>query len=566
MAPASWKGHSLAALKRHFSDDEDLSRYRPDLYLFDPEAVDRVNEFFERFIKHAKGEWAGQPFIPEKWQKAIVRDLFGWKRKQDGLRKHRRCYVEVPRKNGKSTLAAGIALYLTFADAEPGAEIYSAAADRDQAEIVFGVAKDMVNQSSVLLRRAEVFRRSIFVHKWGSIYKILSADVKTKHGLNAHGVIFDELHAQDKRDLYEVLRTASASRRQPVMFAMTTAGYDETSICYEEHSYAKKVLDGIFDDPTLLPVIYCACDEEIKDADGKIIRPPDDWKSEETWKKANPNYEISVKADYIRAEVKKAEESPAYLNAFKRLHLNIWTRQHTVWMPMDKWNACAAAIEAPPLGAEAFGGLDLASVQDLAALVWILPHRGEEPLWFDILARFWIPEETVPARVRKDHVPYDVWVKDGLIQTTPGNITDYDFIKKTILEDVARFRVEEIAYDSWNSSQLVVDLTKETALQKPDGNSRMVPFSQSFASMAGPTKELLTYVLGRRIRHGGNSVLTWMASNVTARQDPNGNWRPDRANSKEKIDGIVALIMALGRALLQETPGSVYDERDLRVL
>jgi phage terminase large subunit-like protein len=503
-------------------------------YWFDKAAADVACEFFEKFLVHIKGEWAGRPLELAKWQRdEVIRPLFGWKRKSDGLRRYRTCYVEIPRKNGKSTLGAGIALFLLFCDKEPGAEIYSAAGDREQAAIIFELAKEMVDASPKLKQLSETFRRSITAPR-ASSYKVLSADAPTKHGLNPHGVIFDELHTQPNRHLWDVLITGTGARRQPVTFVMTTAGYDRHSICWEVHDYACKVRDGIIQDDSFLAVIFAAGED-------------DDWRSPKTWKKANPNLNTSVKIGYLETECKQAQEQPAKENTFKRLHLNIWTEQAVRWMPMEKWDGCNTPFSAEELSGEAcFAGLDLASTTDIAALSLLFPPTEDRPRWCNVW-RFYVPEDSVKKRSLRDRVPYDQWVKQGFIIATPGNVTDYDFIERDVLEIAERYQLVELAYDRWNATQLVTHLQDKLN----NGTSeRVVPFGQGFASMSAPTKELMKLVLSEVYTHGGNPPARWMASNVAVKQDPAGNLKPDKDKSTERIDGLVATIMALGRAMV----------------
>jgi phage terminase large subunit-like protein len=332
--------------------------------------ADRAEQFFEKYFSHTKGVLQGQPFKLAPWQRDIVRKVFGTLR-EDGTRQYRRVFVEIGRKNGKSTFGAALALYLLFFDHEPGAEIYSAAADRDQANIIFSIAKSMIEQNKELSARSEVFARSITVPSTASSYKVLSADVPTKHGLNASGILFDELHAQPGRALFDVLSTSMGSRRQPLLIALTTAGYDRHSVCWEVHEYAVKVRDGIIQDPSFLPVIYAA-DEA------------DDWKDPDVWRKANPNWGVSLQPTYFEEEFQRATEIPAYENTFKRLHLNIWTEQESRIIPMEKWDACATPVSEKALeGRECFAGLDLASTTDICALVLVFPdaeRRHYQPI------------------------------------------------------------------------------------------------------------------------------------------------------------------------------------------
>ena len=510
-------------------------------FWFDEAAADRAVQFFERCLTHVKGELAGQPLKLDPWEKErIIRPLFGWKRK-DGTRRYRKLYVEIPRKNGKSTLCAGIALYLLHADREPGAEVYSAAADREQAAIVFDVAKQMVLQSEPLRQRSEVYRRSMVVLESASSYRVLSADAFTKHGLNASGIVVDEVHAQRNRELIDVLTTSVGSRRQPLEAYITTAGYDRKSIGFELHDYAIKVRDGIIEDPAFLPVIFAA-DEN------------DDWTDERVWAKCNPGLGHSLKLDYLRGECAKAKSIAAYENTFKRLHLNIWTEQESRWIQLETWDACNAAV--PDLdelrGRRCWIGVDLSSTTDITAVVALVEDR-DDPDMFDVVPFFFVPEERIGERARRDRVPYDLWRDQGHLIATEGNVVDYDAVRAKVNELGEILQIIEIPIDRWNSTGLQTDLGG-------DGFT-VVPFGQGFASMSSPTKELERMLLDRKLRHGGHPVLRWMASNVAVMQDPAGNLKPAKNKSTERIDGIVALIMAIGRAIAgePELPTSVYE-------
>ena len=437
-----------------------------------------------------------------------------------------------------SQIAAAIALYLLFSDGEPGAEVYSAALDRAQAAIVFDAAKSMIAASPTLASRCEVYRSSIVVPATGSRYKVLSADAPNAQGLNASGIIFDELHVQPDRELWDVLNTATGARRQPLTLAITTAGYDRHSICWEIHDYAMKVQAGIIPDPAFLPVIYAAGDD-------------DDWTLPATWAKANPSMGVTVSQEYLAAECQRAQDTPGYQNTFKRLHLDIWTQQESRWLDMATWDAADPAADPESLeGRPCWAGLDLASTSDIAAFVAVFPSGGG----YDILCLFWVPEENIGARALQDRVPYEVWARDGLITPTPGNRIDYDRIRADIGALSSRFDIREIAIDRWNSTQLQTQLMG-------DGLT-VVPFGQGFASMTAPAKALESLVAEHKFRHGGNPVLRWMASNVAVEQDAAGNLKPSKARSSEKIDGIVSAIMAIGRAMVTEG-ASVYDTRGM---
>lgn len=497
-------------------------------FTFDEQKADRADAFLRENVQHVKGEWAGRPFVPLPWQsERIIRPLFGWQR-PDGTRRYRSCFVAIPRKNGKSTLAAPIALLLLFADREAGAEVYSAAADRFQAAIVFDMAKQMVEASPALRKRCRIFKRSIEVPATGSVYHVLSADAATKHGLNASGIIFDELHAQPSRELWDVLTTSTGARRQPIVFAITTAGYGRESICREVWDYALKVRDGIVEDDAFLPVIFAA-------------DPAADWREQATWAAANPSLGATIKPEYLEQECARAREVPAYENTFKRLHLNLWTEADSRWLNSEAWDACAGAVDAEALvGRECYAGLDLSTTTDLSALALFFPAHGDEPA--QVLPFFWVPEDGMAERVRRDRVPYDVWARQGHIEATSGNVVDYDLIRQRLHELAARYQIREVGYDPWNATQLATQLLADGV--------PMVPVRQGFGSLTGPTKELERLVTGRALAHGGHPVLRWCANNVTVTQDAAGNVKPDKGKSTERIDGVVALIIAISRALV----------------
>lgn len=490
-------------------------------YWFDEAAAQRAVDFFAKCLTHGKGEWAGQPLELSPWQQdEIIRPLFGWKRK-DGTRRYRTTFIQIPRKAGKSTLAAGIALYLLYADNEPGAEIYSAAADREQARIVFDMAKGMIDASEPLRQRATAYKQSVVIPATASSYKVLSSDAHTKHGFSAHGIVIDEVHALPNRELWDVLTTSTGARRQPLTVAITTAGYDRHSLCYELYDYACKVRDGIIEDDAFLPVVYEAGKE-------------DDWTDPATWRKAHPGLGVSVKEEYFAAECAKARQLPGYENTFKRLLLNIWTEQDTRWLSMEAWDKCGADL--PELaGSVCYAGLDLSTTTDISALVLAFHEGGKVCL----LPFFFVPEEGVRKRSDRDRVPYDQWIKAGHIIATPGAVIDYDFIRAKIHELAEQYQIKEIAIDRWNAAQLSTQLTGD--------GFEMVGFGQGFASMSSPTKELEKLILAGGLNHGNNPVLRWMASNVATEQDAAGNLKPSKKKSTERIDGIVGAIMAIGR-------------------
>lgn len=509
---------------------------------FDEAAAARAVRFFEKYLTHVKGELANKPFALEPWQVAIIANLFGWKRKSDDTRRYREAFVFIPRKNGKTAMVAGLVNYVLFWDGEPGAEIYSAAADRDQARLVFEQARGMVLQNARLSANARVYNNSIVRQEKGSSYKAISAEANTKHGYNSHFIVVDELHAQPDRELVDVLATSTGARRQPMIVHITTAGYDRHSICYEKYDYACKVRDGVIPDPYFLPVIYEALAE-------------DDWTKEATWYKANPNLGISVSLEYMQRECQRAQDSPAYENTFRRLHLNQWTEQDVRWLSMEKWDACNGAHRDLD-GRECFVGLDLSSTTDLTALVAVFPDADGTR---DVLARFYVPEEKAHERELRDRVPYVLWGKQAHLTATPGNVVDYEYIRRDLAELSKRYRIRKVSIDPWNATQLAVQLGQ-------DGFD-VEECRQGYATLSAPSKQVDAMVASGKYRHAGHPVLRWCASNVAVEQDAAGNIKPSKKKSTERIDGIVALVMAEGQAMVAEpTTTSVYETRGMIAL
>jgi phage terminase large subunit-like protein len=447
-------------------------------------------------------------------------------------------------KTHNSELAAAIALYLLYADNEPSAEVYGAACDRNQASIVFDVARQMVEMSPALLRRSKIRSagKRIINYRNAGFYQVLSAETGTKHGLNVSGLVFDEIHAQPNRKLYDVLTKGSGdAREQPLFFIITTAGNDKNSICYELHTKALDLMQGRKKDYTFYPVVYG-------------LEADEDWTDEANWYKANPSLGHTIKIERVREAYQNAIENPAEENVFKQLRLNIWTSASIRWIPEQVYDKGNLPIDLDSLrGRMCYGGLDLSSTSDITALVLAFPPRTEKEKYV-LLPFFWLPEDTLELRCRRDHVLYDVWQKQGFIQTTEGNVIHYGFIEKFIEHLGETYNIREIAYDRWNATQMVQNLE--------DMGFTMVPFGQGFKDMSPPSKELFKLLMEGNIIHGGNPVLKWMAGNVVMRQDPAGNIKPDKEKSVEKIDGIVASIMSLDRCIRNGTgSGSVYDER-----
>lgn len=503
-----------------------------------------------RFINnltHTKGKWARTPFNLRPWQEnRIIRPLFGTIDPATGLRQYRTCFVEVPRKNGKSEIAAGVALYCLMGDGEEGAEVYSAAADRDQAALVFNVAAQMVRNDPYLDGRLKIIdsQKRIVDHKTGSFYRAISADAHTKHGFNASAVIYDEIHAAPNRDLWDVLTTSMGAREQPITMAITTAGFDKQSICWELHDYGEKLLEGKLQDPTFLPVIYSA--------------PMDaDWTDEQVWRDANPALGDFRGIEEMRMMFKRAKEIPAQQNTFRRLYLNQWTESETRWLDGDTWKKNERKL--PDLtGRRCFASLDLASIKDVACFGMLFPKTPEEGEGFWFIGYYFIPSDNIKARVDRDRVRYDLWRDQGHLITTPGNVIDYNKIREKIDECASKYHILEIAYDRWNAQQLVNDLAEDGA--------NMVAFGQGFSSMAAPCREMEKLLISQQFNHDGNPVLEWMSANVVVDTDAAGNMKPDKKKSTEKIDGIVTALMCLGRALVADEGDSYTAEHGVMVL
>ena len=527
-----------------------LKNYKPTKFkakdsYYDKEYADFAVAFIESLC-HTKGTWAGKTFELMDWQEQIIRDLFGIL-KPNGYRQFNTAYIEIPKKNGKSELAAAVALLLTCGDGEQRAEVYGAAADRQQASIVFDVAADMVRMCPALNKRVKILasQKRLIYEPTNSFYQVLSAEAYSKHGFNVHGVVFDELHSQPNRKLYDVLTKGSGdARMQPLFFLITTAGTDTHSICYEVHQKAQDIIDGRKIDPTFYPVIYGADDTE-------------DWTSPKVWKKCNPSLGETIGIDKVKTACESAKQNPGEENSFRQLRLNQWVKQAVRWMPMDKWDKCAFAVREDDLiGRVCYGGLDLSSTTDITVFVLVFPPVDEDDKYI-ILPYFWIPEDTLDLRVKRDHVPYDVWQRQGYLQTTEGNVVHYGYIERFIEQLGKKFNIREIAFDRWGAVQMVQNL---------EGMGfTVVPFGQGFKDMSPPTKELMKLTLEQKIAHGGHPVLRWNMDNIFIRTDPAGNIKADKEKSTEKIDGAVATIMALDRAIRcgNDNGVSVYDGRGL---
>ena len=513
---------------------------------YNEQKATRVINFIE-CLRHTKGEFHGKRFSLLPWQKKIIQDVFGTVRDDDlSMRQFTTAYIEIGKKNGKSELGAALALNMLVNDDEWKAEVYSCASDRQQAAIVFDVAVDMVKQSPALLKRIKIIpsmKRMVYQPR-GSIYQVLSSEVATKHGLNVSACIFDELHTQPTRALYDVMTQGSGdARKQPLWVFLTTAGTDRNSICWEMHQKALDIIEGRKHDPRFYPVVFGLPDDA-------------DWTDEKNWYKSNPSLDYTISIDKVRDAFHKAQETPADENMFRQLRLNQWVKQSIRWMPMDKWDECGGVVNPYELeGRLCYAGLDLSSTSDLTTIVLVFPPQSEgEP--YTVLPFFWLPAETMQLRIRRDHVMYDQWEKQGYILTTEGNVVHYGFIEKFICDLGERYNIREIAYDRWNATMMVQQLE--------DDGFVMIPFGQGYRDMSPPTKELMRIVLERNLNHGGHPVLRWNMDNAFVRTDPAGNLKIDKEKSTEKVDGAIALVMALDRAMKNKGGNSsVYDERGL---
>jgi len=557
---------------------------------FDKKTAARAIDLIEthcRYIEHLDPAMVGRPIRLESHQKFRIEELFGWKRKDHDdpelcTRQYRTLYLEEPRGNGKSTEAACIILVILFQDREASGQIYSAATEMDQARIIFNIAKEMVLTDEGMAKRSEILKDSIYLPQWGTVYRPIPASHKSKHGLNASCIVVDEVHVHEDRELIDVLRTSTVKRRQPLEIYTTTAGVDRTSICWELHQRATKIISGDLVDDSFLPFVY-----------GATLK--DDWTDEKVWRKANPNLGVSVKLDYLKTECKRAQETPAYQNNFKRLHLNIWTTQQDLWIDQKRWDDCRGIVDPKALeGHECFGALDLSSVLDLSCFLLLFPvstgkkemrdvvpqfdTRKDRIKWFEdyrhgkvkpeqievekrrflIEPKFYIPEENIWERVERDKVPYDAWVRDGFVTATPGPIIDYDFIRYDVNEAGEKYDIREIAIDRWNATQITTQLA---------GDGFEVFFhGQGFASMGQPSRDFEAMVRAKRIVHNSHPVMDWMIGNVAVKIDPTGFPKPDKSSSTERIDGVVCGIMALGRAMLAETDAGTEVPSDYEVL
>lgn len=539
-------------------------------YWYDEDAAEAAVAFFPEHLVLTTGrQFAGKPFVLSAWQAdEVIRPFFGWKRSDDGTRRYRVLYLEVPRKNGKTELAAGIAILLLIGDEEVGGEIYAMAVNEDQAKIVFNKATQMVLGSETLGEDIETFKTSLYCGALNAVFKPLTSKPTGKQGFNPSGAVADELHEWNDGELYEAIEEGEGARDQPANVLITTAGIYGVGFGWEMHEKAQRILAGEEVDPAFLAVVYGAAEA-------------DDWSDPEVWRRVNPNYGISVKPDYLARKYREARDNPRKENRFRRFFLNQWTEQATRWLPMDYWHAGAGGRDSTAwkgfaemlAGRTCFGGLDLASTRDFTALVWVFGDPGDlvdedaedeaqevaevrpgDPIY--LLPRLWLPEAAVEIKAKEKRIPLREWIRQGAVMTTPGNVTDYRAIRRQVERDAEIFGVEGLAYDPFNATQL--------ALELQDDGLPMVKHRQGDVSMNPSSKAFERAVFSARVNAGGHPVLAWMAGNIAIHEGPTGLIKPDREKSPGNIDGIVAAIMGTGLASTTVVEGpSVYETRGL---
>lgn len=530
---------SRLAAKRHLEDLK-LSEIEPDYpFEFDPWHANDICDFVETF-PHVEGTWETPTLTLEPVQIFLLTTIFGWRKKSDGLRRFTSVYIEMARKGAKSTLTAPVALYCLTCEGEVGPQIIIGASTGDQAKKVFNPAKAMADKSPDFREHfgVETWARAISCKDTGGYIQTVNAKSSTQDGHNPHVGILDELHAHKDRGLYDVIRSAFGSRKNPLMWVITTAGYNINGVCYEQHKLVRQILDGLVQADHYFGIIF-SIDED------------DDELNPNCWIKANPMLGITPTVESMQSYAAEAAVSPGTMGEFRTKRLNVWTNAFDAWINLENWKRCAGEVVVADLEDwPAWGGLDLASTEDIAAFVlcWLKDGR------LKVLPRLWCPEDTAKERTRRNNLPYRVWAEQRYLLTTPGNVIDHNFIVKDVKQMLDQFNVQKIGYDPWNATAVVTELQDEGA--------EMVQMRQGPKSFHPPMKELQKHIKARTLDHGGHPVLSWMAANVVARYDQNNNMAPDRKNSQEKIDGIVALLNGLGVALaLDESVTNPYSNR-----
>lgn len=551
------------AVERHVRDLE--TGHERGLW-FDPDEAQFAINFIQ-CLKHSKGEWAGQPFILEPWEAFIIWCVFGWK-KTDGTRRFNTAFVSIARRNGKSTLGAAVGHKLFVGDNEQGAEIYSAATKRDQAKIVHTEAKRMVKASPSLDKLIEVRRDNLFWEATNSKYEPLGADADTTDGLNLSGAIVDELHAHKTRELWDVLETSTGSRRNPLIFTITTAGdaEDQESIYWELRDYSIKILEQIQPDDSWFGIIYTLDKGQGDESDGD-----DDWTDEKNWPKANPNLGVSVKLDDLRRKCLKAKKTPGAVANFRRKCCNQETATSTPWLDLDKWNRCGdqdwydAGGLRPEIIEQYRGrvcgvGGDLSSVSDLTALVFAFQNDEDG---VDVLPFGWCPRDNAIGRQRDKRVPYVTWAEMGQLFLTEGDSVDYDALRALLVRarDDWGWDIRRIGFDPNNARYLVTKLVEEDGFS---AEGQVYEHLQTCNFMNDPISLTEKLILDGKIRHGGHKPLAWCLSNCMIFTDSGGRRRFDKRKVREKIDLAVGMVMGVHGVLT--TPAakrSFYEDHAL---
>lgn len=495
----------------------------PEKYIYDPKVPKRIIRFFKEYLRHTKGIHAGKPFELLLWQIEIINDVYGTLR-PDGTRRYRTVYIEVPRKNGKSTLLAGLCLYALFE--ETGGEVYIVASNREQAGILFGIACEMVAASPQLSKIFKIYKHSIYYPRTRSTFKVLSRDAHSALGTNPSFVTVDEILTQPDDTLYNSLKTGMLGRKNPLMFSITTAGDSKASFCYRLHEYAENIANGtVVGDDSFYGRIYGLKDD-------------DDWENEEVWHRCNPSLGQTITLESFRTEYKQAKAMPGMAHAFKARNLNAWLSSDKAWIKGEAWEACgdSSLKLADFKGEDCFAALDLSSVSDLTALALCFRRDGKYYLFHDVFC----PADTIQKRSRDDKVPYQMWADSGYLNTTVGSRVDQQAIFNKIMDYTAEFNIKELAVDRWQAEKIMGEL-QEAKLE-------VISFGQGFASMSGPSKSLEMLVLGKECVHPNNPLVNWCVSNVMLEMDAAGNYKPNKKRSKDRIDPVIATIMALGRA------------------
>jgi phage terminase large subunit-like protein len=543
------------ACQRHL-DDLDHGGDRG-LY-FDLKTAARAIKFFG-FLRHTEGQFAGKRFDLMPFQKFITGSVFGWKNRS-GFRRFRTAYNEIGKGNGKTPLAAGIGLLGLLADTEPGAQVYAAAVTRDQANLSFTDAENMAKGSPELSQRVEFNVGNMAVLATRSYFRPLSSEHRALSGQRVHIAIIDELHEHPNASVVDKIRAGTKARRQALIFEITNSGYDRNSVCFAHHEYSVKILQGVLEDDSWFAYICqldpCAkCAAAGREAPNEDCADCDDWRDERVSIKANPGLDVILPRQYLREQVREAIGMPTKQNIVRRLNFCQWTEQAVRWIPMSDWDACPKTIDLTRLvGRPCYGGVDLSTRLDLTAFVKVFPPTDQDPDWV-WLCRFFVPRDNVRDRERRDRVPYSAWIKAGFIEATEGDVVDYNVIEERIIEDSKVFSIEEIGFDPWNATQFGTNLISK--------GFKMVETRQGPLTFNEPCKDLEARIRSHHVNHGGNPVLRWNASNVSVHQDRNANLSPDKERSTERIDGIVAGLIAMARAIRNGNGGSVYESRGI---